>query len=446
MNKEQKKNRMTRRNFLLSATGTAAAFTIVPRYVLGGPVKKPPSEKLNIAGIGVGNQGGRDIDSVGTENIVALCDVDDKYAANAYKRYPKAKKYYDFRRMLEKEDKNIDAVVVATPDHTHAVASMMAIKMGKHIHCEKPLTRSVYEARKLTEAAREYNVISQMGNDGHSGEGIRLICEWIWDGAIGPVREVHAWTDRPAEYWKQGVGRPQETPPVPDTLKWDLWLGPSPQRPYHPIYAPFSWRGWWDFGTGALGDMGCHIIDPAFWALDLDSPESVRAVTTSVNEETYPRTSIVEYEFGSRGSMPPLKLTWYDGGLKPTRPPELEPKRRLGTHGVIFVGDKGKLMCGVCASSPRLIPEKKMQQYELPPKTIPRVKSHMQNWVQCCKTGKQASSHFDYAGPLTEMVLLGNVAIRAGRKLYWDSKNMKCTNYLKANEYLHFEYTKGWSL
>jgi predicted dehydrogenase len=435
---------MNRRDFLLSGTA-AAAFTIVPRHVLGGPRYTAPSEKLNIAGIGVGGKGAGDIGAVSTENIVALCDVDDKRAGETFEKYPKAKKYRDFRRMLEKE-KNIDAVVVATPDHVHAPASMMAIKMGKHVYCEKPLTHSIYEARMLTEAARKYKVATQMGNQGHSGEGARLICEWIWAGAIGKVREVHAWTDRPI--WPQGIERPEETPPVPPTLAWDLWLGPAPERPYHPAYLPFKWRGWWDFGTGALGDMACHIIDPVFWALKLGYPTSVEAVSTKVNSETAPTASIIYYEFPAREGMPAVRLTWYDGELMPARPQELEEGRRMGSRngGALFVGDKGKLVCGCYGKNPRLIPERKMQAFERPAKTIPRVKGHHEDWVQACKGGKPACSNFDYAGPLTEVVLLGNLALRTGKGLDWDGRNMRVTNVPEANQYVRREYRAGWTL
>ena len=440
------KKKINRRQFLGGTAATVAAFTIVPRHVLGGTGKTPPSEKLNIAGIGVGGMGKNNIDAVSSENIVALCDVDDKYAAKTFEKYPKAKKYRDFRRMLEKQ-KDIDAVIIATPDHTHAVIAVEAMKRGKHVYCQKPLTRTVYEARVLTEAARNDKVATQMGNQGHSGEGVRLICEWIWDGAIGPVREVHAWTNRPV--WPQGIDRPKETPPVPPTLDWNLWLGPAPYRPYHPAYLPFKWRGWWDFGTGALGDMACHVIDPIFAALKLRYPTSVEASSTKVNSETAPLASIVRYQFPARGDMPPVKLTWYDGGLMPPRPQELEPARRLnrGGSGVIFVGDKGKLMCGEYGDGPRLIPEAKMKEYERPPKTIPRViGTHEQDWVRACKGGKPACSNFDYAGPLTETVVMGNLAIRSGKKLDWDGQNMKVTNVPEANEYVHYKYRQGWNL
>jgi predicted dehydrogenase len=419
----------------------------------------PPSEKLNVAGIGVGGMGKSNLKNLSDENIVAICDVDEKYAGKVFDEYPQAKKYSDFRKMLEKQ-KEIDAVVVATPDHTHAVISMMAMKMGKHVYCQKPLTHSVYEARMLTEAAREYKVATQMGNQGHSGEGVRLVCEWIWDGAIGAVREVHAWTNRPV--WPQGIDRPQESPAVPATLDWDLWLGPAPVRPYHPSYLPFNWRAWLDFGTGALGDMACHVLDPVFWALKLGYPTAVEACHSYEvremwkrvdNKETYPSASIVRYEFPAREDMPPVKLKWYDGGMLPPRPEELERGRKTGKEGsgVIFVGDKGKLMCGTYGDSPRLIPETRMREYKRPPKTLPRIEGdvggHEKNWVRACKGGEPACSNFDYAGFLTEAVLMGNLAIRnPGERLNWDGPNMTVTNVAEANEYVRRQYREGWTL
>ncbi len=450
-------NNISRRQFL-SGAAAAAAFTIVPRHVLGGAGHTPPSEKLNIAAIGVGGRGGDNLKEIETENIVALCDVDDGRAADAFNLHPNAKKYRDFRRMLEKE-KNIEAVVISTPDHLHAVAVMMAVKLGKHVYCEKPLTHNIYETRKITEAAREAKVATQMGNQGHSGEGIRLICEWIWDGAIGPVREVHAWTNRPM--WPQGMDRPKEMPPVPKGLDWDLWLGPALFRPYHRAYLPFSWRAWCDFGTGALGDMGCHIFDAPFWALKLGSPESVEGCSSNLirtdwddkpNTETYPRASLIRYKFPAREGMPPVELIWYDGGLKPARPEELEEGRKMGawSGGLLFVGDKGKITADHSGDSPRIIPESKMREYKQPPKTIPRVPDgrggHKQDWARACKGGEPAGSNFDYSGPLTETVLLGNLAIRAKDKLYWDGPNMKVTNIPEANEFLHRRYRYGWTL
>jgi predicted dehydrogenase len=453
---------MDRRRFLGGVAG-AAAFTIVPRHVLGGPEQAPPSEKLNIAGIGVGGQGASDLDNLGSENVVALCDVDRRQAADTFKRFPNAKQYSDFRVMLDKEQKNIDAVLVATPDHTHAVAAMMAIKMGKHVFCEKPLAHSMHEARELAKAAREAKVATQMGNQGHAGEGIRLICEWIWDGAIGPVREVHAWTTHAV--WPQGLDRPKETPPVPETLDWDLWLGPAPWRPYHPAYVPTLWRGWWDFGTGGLGDMGCHNLDPVFWALRLGNPTSVEASCSifvptvtwdkPFNAESYPQASIVRYEFPARGEMPPVELTWYDGGLMSRRPAEMDPGRRLGDKlgGVIFVGERGKLICGSYGGSPRLIPESRMKEYKRPQPSIPRSIGHHKEWIEACKGRGTAGSNFDYAGPMTEVVLLGNIAVRMclktqeqGLRLAYDGAKMEVTNLPEANKYVRNEYREGWSL
>ncbi|MHC4204163.1 MAG: Gfo/Idh/MocA family protein [Planctomycetota bacterium] len=449
--KEVSDGNLSRRDFM-GAAAAVAAFTVVPRHVLGGPRQIPPSEKVNIAGIGVGGQGGGDIKNMSSQNIVALCDVDWRRAGGTFRRYPKATKYRDFRVMLDKEDKNIDAVVVATPDHVHAVASIAAIKRGKHVYCEKPLTHSVYEARKVAEAAREAGVATQMGNQGQASEGTRLMCENIWGGAIGPVREVHVWTDRPLRglsdvYWPQGVGRPEDTPSVPDGLDWGLWLGPAPERPYHPAYVPFKWRGWWDFGTGALGDIGCHSIDPVWRALKLKAPLSVHAACTLVNNETFPVASRVTYQFGARGDMPPVKLHWYDGGLRPPRPDELEDGQNFGDNGTLFVGDKGKMLGYM------IIPESRRKEFGKAPKVLERSPGHYQEWIDACKGGKSAGSNFDHAGPLAEAVLLGNVALRPAMKqkltrvnLLWDSENFKITNVPEANQYLRREYREGYSL
>jgi len=446
------KKQISRRGFM-GAAAAVAAFTVVPRHVLGGPRRVPPSEKLNIAGIGVGGRGGSVLQGVQSQNIVVLCDVDWRNAAGAFRRYPNAKKYRDFRRMLDKEEKNIDAVTVATPDHIHAVASMAAIKRGKHVYCEKPLTHSVYEARMMAQAAREHKVATQMGNQGQASEETRLMCEYVWDGALGPVREVHVWTDRPLRglhdvYWPQGVDRPKETPPVPETLDWDLWLGPAPERPYHPCYVPFNWRGWWDFGTGALGDIGCHSIDPAFRALKLGHPTSVEAACTLVNKETYPVASTVHYQFPARGDMPPVKLTWYDGGLRPPRPDEMDDDEQFGTGGILFVGDKGKML------GHRLIPESRGREYRKPPQMIPRSPGHFVEWIEACKGGKPAGSDFArHAGLLAQVVLLGNVALRpemkeklTRTKLLWDGEKMEFTNVPEANQFLRREYREGWTL
>ncbi|NIA15921.1 MAG: Gfo/Idh/MocA family oxidoreductase [Nitrospiraceae bacterium] len=425
---------------------------IVPRHVLAGSGQTPPSEKLNIACIGVGGRGAANIRGVVGENIVALCDVDEERAAGAFRRFEKAPRYRDFRKMLDKEDKHIDAVVVATPDHNHAVASMMAIKMGKHVYCEKPLTRTVYEARAVAQAAREAKVATQMGNQGMAFEGNRLINEWIEDGAIGAVREVHAWSDRPTHlgelYWAQGVDRPVDTPAVPKTLDWDQWLGPAPYRPYHPAYVPFAWRGWWDFGSGGLGDMGIHNLAPAFSALKLGAPSSVESSSTSVFKDTLPLACTVHYQFPARGDLPPVRLHWYDGGLVPDRPPELEDDRVLNREdGLIFVGDKGAILVeGWGGESPRLIPETKMKAYTRPPKTLPRSIGHHAEWIEACKGRGIPRSNFDFAGPLTEAVLLGTVSVRTGKRLEWDAGNLRVTNAPEANELLHYTYRDGWTL
>jgi predicted dehydrogenase len=436
----------------MGAAAATAAFTVVPRHVLGGQGQTAPSDKVNIAGVGVGGRGSGDIAALSSQNIVALCDVDWRNAGGTFKRHPNARKYKDFRRMLDKEDKNIDAVMVAAPDHIHAVASVAAIKRGKHVYCEKPLTHSVYEARMVAKAAREARVATQMGNQGQASEGTRLMCEYIWAGAIGPVREVHVWTDRPLRglsdvYWPQGVGRPEDRPSPPDTLDWDLWLGPAPYRPYHPSYVPFKWRGWWDFGTGALGDIGCHSIDPIWRALKLEAPLTVEAACTLVNKETYPVASRVTYQFGARGDMPPVKMHWYDGGMRPPRPDELEDGQQFGTNGTLFVGDKGKML------GYTVIPESRRKEFGKPPKMLERSPGHHQEWIDACKGGKPAGSNFDHAGPLAEAVLLGNVALRADLKskltrtrLHWDSKNFKITNMPEANQYLQRDYREGWSL
>jgi predicted dehydrogenase len=443
---------ITRRRFL-TAAATTAAVTIVPSRVIGGHRNIGPNEKLNIAGIGVGGMGKSNLRQLESENIVALCDVDHDYAAETFKRYPKAKVYTDFRKMLDKQ-KDIDAVVIATPDHTHAVISMEAMRRGKHVYCQKPLTHDVYESRMLAKAAKETGVTTQMGIQGHSGEGIRLIREWIEDDAIGEVREVDAWCS--LSYYPFGHAwwsskwsrRPKETPPVPSTLDWDLWLGPAPERPYHQAYHPSVWRCWWDFGCGMMGDRGAHTLDPVFWALKLGHPTSVEATSLDLNSDTHPVASIVTYRFPARGDLPPVKLTWYDG-LRAPRPIELEEGRRLGNveGGALFKGGKGKLMAGVYGEGPRLIPESRMKEYKQPSKTIPRVPdSHEQDWVRACKEGRPAGADFEYSGLLTEVCLLGNVARRVDARVEWDPVNMKVTNMPEANKYIRTPYRKGWSL
>lgn len=442
--------KITRRN-LLKSTAAAGLFTVLPGRVLGqtGPV--PPSEKLNIAVVGVGGKGFSDAESVSSQNIVAICDVDDRCGARAFGRWPNAARYRDFRVMLEKQ-KDIDAVIVATPDHTHALISLTAMKMGKHVFCQKPLTHTVEEAQLMARVAAEMKVATQMGNQGQAEEAPRRTQEIIEDGAIGHIREVHVWTDRPMQgamgvYWPQGIDRPGDTPPVPDHIDWNLWLACAPERPYHPAYHPFRWRGWLDFGTGALGDIGCHAMDQVFKTLKLGYPQSVQASCSRVNGQSYPVASMVTYEFGARGEMPPVTLTWYDGGLKPPRPAELEQGRQLGDGGLLYIGDKGKILDG------RIIPETKMQDYKLPPKRLPRSIGHYEEWIEACKGGKPAGSNFSVAGPLTEVVLLGNIAIRAElretlkrQKLLWDAEKKEFSNLPEANAFLKKSYREGFSM
>jgi len=448
------KRGLSRRKFIANSALAAFSFHYIPSHLLGADA---PSKKLNIAGIGVGGTGGGNLTRCASENIVALCDVDSKLAARIFKKYPRAKTYKDYREMFDKQ-KDIDAVVIATPDHTHAIITMEAMRRGKHVYCQKPLTHTVYEARKITAAARKYKVQTQMGNQGHSSIYMPLLKEWLADGAIGEVKEIYAWTDRPVG--GKGLGtnfsvrsRPTETPPVPKSLDWDLWLGRTLHRPYHPEYHPRTWRGWLDFGTGPLGDMGCHIIDPAFWALDLGAPETIEATSThwqkEVSSETFPRASIVRFKFPARGKMPPVKLTWSDGRLLPPRPDALEPGRKLPGNGALLMGEKGCIMHGVTgAESLRIIPETQMIAYKQPKKTLPRVNNtHEGDWIRACKDGKAASSNFDYGGPLTEVVLLGMIAIRMqNQKLRWDSRNMRFTNNNAANKLLHTDYRDGWNL
>lgn len=435
---------------------TAVAFNYIPFSVRGSNV---PSNKLNIAAVGVGGMGGYNLKSCVNENIVALCDVDSNYAAETFKKFPKAKLYKDYRVMLEKQ-KDIDAVIIATPDHTHAVITMAAMQEGKHIFCQKPLTHTIEEARKITEAARYYNVQTQMGNQGHSVEHIRLLKEWIEDGAIGTIKEVHAWTDRPVggNPWSTFAvqAKSANTPPIPDSLDWDLWLGPAKYRDYHPDYHPGKWRAWLDFGTGSLGDMGCHILDPAFWALDLGAPNKVQATSThwieEVKTQTFPRASIVRYNFPANNKREAVKLTWYDGRLLPEIPEEFEVGRELPSSGALFIGEKGMIVHGSHgADGARLVPEMKMQEYVRPAKTIPRVKDgHEGDWIRACKEGESgtpASANFDYGGPLTEMVLLGMIAIQVkDQRLEWNTKELNFTNNDLANQLVKSQYREGWSL
>ncbi|MBN1465672.1 Gfo/Idh/MocA family oxidoreductase [candidate division KSB1 bacterium] len=447
-----------------------AAATVVPRYVLGGAGFTPPSDKLNIAMIGVGGQGMQNTRNLLQQNdvqIVAIADTEEwadysrfyhaepggrkptfdritrHYASNpATADWAECSVYIDFRRMLDQE-KDYDAVVISTPDHTHAVAAMAAIDRKKHIYIEKPLARTISEVRKLTSAAKQAGIITQLGHQGHGDEGIRLTREWIQHGAIGEVTEVHSWSDGPN---KSAAGRPAEQPPAPAGLDWDLWIGPAPYRAYHPEYTPCGWRYYWDFGTAKIGDMGSHNMDPAFFALDLGYPEWVEARSAWGDREKRPYVSIVHYQFLARGQHPPVRLIWYEG-LMPPRPEELELGRDLtgDGNGILFVGEKGKIMCPGWAGNPRIIPEAKMREYTTPPKTLPRVGGIYRDWINACKTGEKASSDWSYSGPFIEAILAGVVAMRIEEKLYWNWTDMKA-NHPDAEQYIFPEYQNGWTL
>jgi predicted dehydrogenase len=395
-----------------------------------------PNEKLNLGIIGVANRGADNLAAVSSENIVALCDVDNQYLDASAQRFSKAVRYNDFRKLLERSD--LDAVVISTPDHTHAPAALMALEAGLHVYCEKPLTHTVTEARWVAEAARRRKRVTQLGTQIHAGQNYRRVVELIRSGVIGSVREVHVWLGSRGS----GGGRPTETPPVPPHLHYDLWLGPAPYRPYHPAYLPVKWRRWWDFGSGALGDFGCHYMDLPFWALDLAPPLTVAAEGPPVDPETAPAWLIVRYEFPARGDLPPVTLTWYDGGKIPEAFDEA--KRPEWRSGVLFVGEKGRLLADY--DRRLLLPEKAFEDFKPPEPSIPDSIGHHSEWIQACKSGGPTTCHFAYSGPLTEAVLLGNVAYRAGQKLQWEAERLKARSCPEADRYLQKEYRQGWTL
>ena len=454
--------RKTRRGFIKDTAIAGAGFFIVPRHVLGrGYVA--PSDKLNIGAIGAGGKGASDIREFAKSpnvNIVALVDVDDRASAEPRKKFPKAKYYKDYREMLSKEHKNIDACSIATP----------AMQLGKHVYTQKPLTHDIYEARALTEAAKKYKVVTQMGNQGASGDGVRQMMEWYNAGLIGDATEIHCWTNRPV--WPQGFGKPTGKDQIPTELDWKLWLGPNKFEEYHKEFVPFNWRGYWTFGTGALGDMACHIIDPAFKTVGLAYPTSVECSVVNLYEQMWtpsyhpdscPAASSMKLEFPSLKGKPPVKLFWMDGGILPERPDELGPDEMMGDDGggAIITGTKGKMMCSTYGGNPQLLPTSKTATTKVP-QTLARVpEGHYVQWVNACIAGygkKEVSSPFEYAGPLTETILMGNLALRvfqqkdasgkfSGRKkLLWDAENMKITNYDAANEYVKRDYIDGYSL
>lgn len=472
----------SRRRFIKNSMLASAGFYIVPRHILGrGYIS--PSDKLTIAGIGVGGKGADDIDhfaKTGKANIAFLCDVDDVSAADTRKKFPQAKYYKDYREMLSKESKTIDAVSVSTPDHMHAVAAMAAMQLHKHVYVQKPLTHDIYVARMLTEAAHRYKVVTQMGNQGASGDGVRRLVEWYRAGLLGDVHTVYCYTDRPI--WPQGIDRPKSASPIPSTLDYDLWLGTAPQKNYFDGLLPLNWRGWWDYGTGALGDMACHIMAPPFAVLGLGYPVSAEcSVATRYIEnwhaeyspESGPVSSHITLIFESKNGKPNVELHWMDGGIQPTRPVELGSNELMGDggNGVIFIGTKGKMMCGTYGINPQLLPTIKTNA-DNTPQTVMRIpgrdEGHYAAWIEASMVGygsekaKNLSSNFDIAGPLTESVLMGNLAIRStniqkkngdnieypGRniKLLWNGPEMRITNFDDANQFVKRAYRPGWSL
>lgn len=448
----------SRRQFLLGSAALGCG------YFLGNPRRiaaAGPSEKLNVACVGVGGRGADDIHDLPASevNIVALCDCDARSAAGSIKKYPKAKIYTDWRKMLDAE-KGIDAVTVATPDHNHAIVSIAAMRLGKHVYCEKPLAHSIYEARKMAAVAAEMKVATQMGTQGHAFEGSRRAVEVIRSGVLGEVRELHVWTDRPLNWWPQGVGRPTGEQAVPAGLDWDIWLGPAAYRPFNEIYVPFKWRGRWDFGTGAIGDMGIHNLDTAYWGLELTRPTSVEvkdcspALNDPAMKETAPSWSIIQLDFPARGAQPPVKMMWYDGGKLPPR--ELFMGEKLIGHdgGSLVIGTKGTLFTRTWHGGENerdmfvMLPRKEFMDYKLPAQTLPRApgSSHHHEWVNACRGGPMSLSNFGYASVLTESLLLGNAALRAGKKLEWDSANMRATNCPEADQYIKPKFRKGWEV
>ena len=474
MSSTKKTTQQTRREFLRGASLATTGFFIVPRHVLGRGFLAP-SDRLTVAAIGAGGKGADDLRNFfgsGKVDVAYLCDVDDRQAANSIKTYTKAKYYKDFREMLDKEHKHFDAVSVSTPDNIHAVAALAAMQLGKHVYVQKPMTHDIYEARTLTEAAKRYKVVAQMGNQGSSGDGVRFMQEWYNAGLIGDATAIHVWTNRPV--WPQGGLKPAGQEDVPKELDWDLWQGPAAASDYHKDYLPFNWRGWWAYGTGALGDMGCHLIDPAFRTVGLGYPSEVECSMGTVYQvmwnpldhpDSCPVSSSVKMKFPGKPGKPDVALYWMDGGIQPERPDELGPDEQMGGSdgGVIITGTKGKIMCGTYGAKPTLLPTSRMSEAASIPQKLARVpEGHYVQWVNACIAGygqKELSSPFDYAGPLTETILMGNLALRSynirgangkgypGRKkLLWDATNMKITNFDEANQFVKREYRAGYKL
>ncbi len=430
------RNRINRRSFLgtsLGATAGLAGMTLLPSRVLGA------NERLNIGVIGVGGRGAGDLAGVASQNIVALCDIDEGRLNAAAAKHPGAKKYFDYRKLLDQ--KNLDAVVVATPDHHHAPASVRALRRDLHVYCEKPLTHTVEEARLMTKLAAEKKLATQMGTQNHEHPGYVRLVELIQSGAIGAVKEVHVITDRPGRWWAQGLDRPEDKPAVPKGLHWDLWLGPAAERDYHSAYVPFKWRGWWDFGCGAIGDMAIHLMDPTFWALELGGPVKVTSKGPSPHPHSGPKWMETKFEFGQRGKLPPVDVFWYEGTAKPR--PDIAGE--LPMNGSLFLGEKGRIAV-THGGAPKLLPVEQFADFKGPDPYLPKSPGHHQQWIAACKTGSRTGSSFSYAGPFTEVVLLGNVAYRAGETIAYDPKTMKVTNVATANQYLSKSYRAGWEI
>jgi predicted dehydrogenase len=499
--------KLPRRQFMRNAAAATTALTLLPRGAQARPRKLAPSDRVNIAAVGVGGMGRANLQALSSQNIVALCDVDWSYVdsrfadiptqiENTQKRaqeatddsareralqqvkewqelqpkLPKAARFTDYREMLAKQ-KNIDAVVIATPDHTHALIALAAMDLGKHVYVQKPLAWSVEECRRLAKRATETKLQTQMGNQGHSSDDARLVNEYIQSGAIGTVTEVHVWTNRPLAYWPQGIPRPAPLPAdakdlpwnmngvmtreagsfgsyaPPDKLAWDLFLGPSRFIEYHPIYHPFNWRGWTDWGVGAIGDMGAHLIDSSFWSLDLDYPTSIETTSTPYNHDTYPMACTTYYEFPAKGARPAVKMTWYDGGLTPPKPVEIGDEELNKGGGVLYIGTKGKLMHDTYGFNPRLLPKSLHESVGKPKETYARIKtSHEMNWIDAIRGTQKTTSPFEYSGKLTEIMLLGVAALNAGKKIQYDGANMKITNVPNSDALLKRAYRTGWGL
>jgi predicted dehydrogenase len=449
-----KVKRSSRRLFLSRSSAALASVIVLPGHVLGLRGATPPSERLNIAAIGIGGQGGADLDNLKSENIVALVDVDQRRGQSSFEKFPMARQFEDFRKMYDAMGKQIDAVLVATPDHTHAVAAMPAIQLRKHVYCEKPLAHSIHEVRTLTKAAREQKVITQLGNQGHSYDSMRVFREWIEDGAIGTVREVHAMCSSVYSEMDK-LDAVKTAQPVPEGLNWDLWLGPAKQRPYHSAYVPGWWRRWSAFGTGVIGDWTCHVVDPVFWTLDLGAPTSVQVDDTgdwdpTKHSETFPGKTVVKYDFAAKGNRPAVQLTWYDGDARPALPKEIskDEKEKFPSIGALIIGDKGKMIYGsLGAGRPTILNKDQMAAMHREPQRLPKSPGHYKEWIECCKSGKTSGSDFSYGGPLTEIALIGVIAMRfKGQKLLWNSEKGQFSNSREANRLLKPEFRRGWKL